>query len=140
MEDQRISSPRPLFKDEEVDKGAKRFQMGGTSAGIVLDISKRGITINGYYEGLKGSEVRYACVREPVEITWKEFEKVKQSVFKGPTSKKDLLTPDRVDSPTKEYLKTLPVVTINSSKYYIDADRGERRSVRNPEQVFKFRQ
>lgn len=136
---ERISSPRPLFKDGEINKGIKRLKMGGTTAGVVLDISRKGISVNGYYEGFS-SDTKYACVRDPVEISWQEFEKMKKSVFaeKKSMSKKKTIEPSRTDKPDSEYLESLPIVTINGSKYYIDASEKERRPVKSPEQVFKF--
>jgi len=131
-----MSNPRPLYKNDDVTKGVKRFSMGGTSAGVVMDISKEGILINGYYKSPNANNVVYANVREPVFISWDEFEKVKDSVL-NPGRRKEL-EPDRVDNPDDEYLKTLPKVTINGAMYYIDGDRRERRSVKNPSQVFKF--
>ena len=128
-----MSNPKPFYKSEEVEKGAKRFSMGGKTAGVVMDISKEGIQINGYYESQFNPDVVYANVREPVFISWDEFEKAKASVFNP-----DGLQPDKIDTPDEKYLKKLPQVTINGAKYYIDGDRRERRSVKNPSQVFTF--
>lgn len=139
----RISSPRPLFQEDEIKKGIKRFSMGSTSAGIVFDVSKEGINVNGYYLGIR-TDAKYACLREPIKIPWEELEKIKQSLFakkkRKPRKKKKVavLEPAHLDLPDEEYLKTLPVVTINGAKYYIDADRRERRAVQRPCQVFKF--
>ena len=128
-----MSNPRPLYKADEIAKNVKRFSMGGTSAGVIMDATKEGILINGYYRSQHNDDVIYANVREPVFISWQEFAKIKATVLnpKG-------LEPDRIDSPNEEYLKQLPKVTINGTKYYIDGERRERRSVKNPSQVFTF--
>jgi len=140
MEDH-ISSPRPLYDRNEVSKGTKRFSMGSTSAGIIMDASKNGLIVNGYYKGLN-NDTEYACVRDPVFISWKEFEKIKESVLKPKTTRKRKkskgVVPDRVDVPDDAYLKTLPLVTINGFKYYIDGDKRERRPFDAPKNVFKF--
>ncbi len=136
-----ISSPRPLFKEKEVLKGVKRLLMGGKTAGVVVDVSIDGIELNGYYQSFS-SDKKFACVREPVQITWDEFDKIRKSVSeekpKRRKRKKKEVVPDKIDTPTEEYLDTLPIVTINNAKYYIDADRRERRSATNPEKVFNF--
>jgi len=131
-----MSNPRPLYKNDDVTKDVKRFSMGGTSAGVVMDVSKEGILINGYYKSQHSEDVTYANVREPVFISWDEFEKVRRSVLNP--GRAGQLEPDRIDNPDEAYLDTLPIVTINGAKYYIDGDRRERRSTRNPSQVFKF--
>lgn len=138
-----ISSPRPLFKEKEVLKKNKRLLMGGKTAGVVIDVSEYGIEFNGYYRSFS-SNATFACVREPVEITWDEFEKIKKSVLEEQPKKrkrkkkKEEVVPDKIDVPDQEYLDTLPIVTINDAKYYIDAERRERRSAVNPEKVFNF--
>ena len=47
--------------------------------------------------------------------------------------------PDMIDeAPDQEYLDTLPQVTLNSVKYYVDVEQQERRPVASPEKVFNF--
>jgi len=113
--------------------------MGGTSAGVVMDVTKKGLSINGYYCGNTSREVKYANVRDPVFVSWEDLEKARAAVLR-PKRKRTAkaITPDRIDEPDKKYLEGLPQVTINGAKYYIDADRRERRAVKNPKQVFKF--
>ncbi len=144
-EGDQIASPRPSFDEKEVPKGVKRLMMGTRSAGVLIDVSKSGIKISGYYKDFDTDKL-FACIREPVEITSSEFEKIEKSIFeeskprrkKKKTKEKKGDSPDRVDVPDQEYLDTLPVVTINDSKYYIDANKRERRPVKSPKQVFNF--
>jgi len=110
--------------------------MGGTTAGIVMDLSKEGIQISGYYRSQHSEDVVYANIREPVFIPWDEFEKARD-IAMNPNRAKGL-EPDKIDEPDEKYLETLPKVTLNGAKYYIDAERKERRPVKNPKQVFKF--
>ena len=138
-----IASPRPLFKEKEVAKKTKRLMMGGKSAGVTIDVSEDGIEFNGYYQSLS-SDTKFACVREPVEITWDEFEKIRKSVFEEKPKKRkrkkkeEEVVPDKIDVPDQQYLDTLPLVTLNHARYYIDAERRERRSAINPDKVFNF--
>ena len=46
--------------------------------------------------------------------------------------------PDREDKPSEEYLSSLPQVTLNGMKFYIDIARQERRPVESPQYVFNF--
>ena len=137
-----IASPRSIFKDkpDDVKKGVQRLKLGSTSAGIVLDISKKGITINGYYQSSTNEGTFYACVREPVEIAWEEFEKLRQiaSERKKRKASKKIFEPDKIDKPDKKYLDKLPVVTINKKLYYLDAELRQRRPVDKPENVFNY--
>lgn len=137
-----IASPRPLFEDKSgsLKKGVQRIKLGSTSAGIILDVSRKGITVNGYYQSITSEDTFYACVREPVEIAWEEFEKIRKIASqrkKRKTSKKTF-KPDKIDKPTKEYLDELPVVTINKKLYYLDIELRQRRPVDKPENVFDY--
>ena len=140
--DDYIASPRPIFEDNpnSLKKGVQRLKIGGTSAGIVLDVSKKGITVNGYYQSMRNKEIFYACVREPVEIAWEELEKIKKMASQKSSRKKasKKLEPDKIDKPDKKYLDGLPVVTINKKKYYLDAELRQRRPVDTPERVFGY--
>jgi len=142
----KISSPRPMFNINEVKKGVKRYSMGGTTAGVVLDVSEEGFSVNGYYQSFR-TDTKLACLSSPVLISWSELDKIRKSVFEKPKRKKAKkgrkkkvkeIKPDRVDKPDEEYLDSLPIVTINGAKYYIDAEKQERRSVRNPGEVFNY--
>jgi hypothetical protein len=141
MSERRIDHPRPFYEEITPKASARyeRLEAGGSTGGIVLDITRKGLVINGYYLSPNG-KVRYANTLKPVRITWEELEKAKVNVNmpkKRRAAKK--ITPDRVEDVIDEtYLKSLPIVTINNDKYYIDAGRKERRSVKNPTRVYKF--
>lgn len=137
-----ISSPRPMFEDTLLRKGVQRMKLGSTTAGVVLDVSKKGLTINGYYQSNITEGLFYACVREPVEITWEELEKVRKEANRRKPRKKKAskktLDPTKIDKASKKYLDELPVVTINHKKYYLDTKLRERRPVDKPEQVYNY--
>lgn len=137
-----ISSPRSIFKDDEnsLKKGVHRLKMGGTSAGVILDVTKKGITLNGYFQKSDANTL-FSCVREPVEIPWEELDKLRVLVNKRKkrkTKTKKTLEPSAIDKPTKKYLDGLPVVTINKTKYYLDAELRQRRPFDKPESVYNY--
>ena len=129
-----ISNPRPLFDDVKKVKKSKRLSMGSTTAGIIMDIDKEGIYFNGYYQGIN-RPTKYAVMSSPGFIAWEELDKIRNILNSKKKKKND---PDFIDNPPEEYLKTLPIVTLNGMKYYIDTDRKERRLVERPQNVFKF--
>ena len=133
-----ISNPRPLFDSAVLENknNKERLFMGSGSNGIILDVTRKGIEINGYYEG-SSKKSKYANLRKSVFIPWKEFDKMKQRAELH--GKKDRSSPDFIDeSPDKKYLETLPIVHINGKKYYIDGTHKERRLVDRPQNVYKF--
>lgn len=133
-----IPNPRPLFDPVilENKEAKERLFMGSGSSGIIFDVTRRGIEINGYYEGVD-ADTKYTNLRKFVFIPWKEFDKIKQRA--ETSGKKDRTIPDFIDKlPDEKYLKTLPIVHINNRKYYIDGVRKERRLVNNPQNVYKF--
>jgi len=143
MEDGYISSPRPFFKDdpEKIEESKSRLKMGGTSAGIVVDVTETGLTVNGYYQSFNNREVYYACVSDCVEISWDELEKIRKNAGTKTKRKKvarKTLEPDLVEKPTEEYLESLPIVTINKKKYYLDVELRQRRPCDRPERVFNY--
>jgi len=74
-------------------------------------------------------------------VPWLEVDKLKESLLRK--RKKKVVVKDRMPDVVEEeinddYLETLPIVTLNGMKFYIDADRRERRPVSNPSHVFKF--
>ena len=135
-----ISNPRSLLKetDSTPKKNVERLFMGGGSSGIIFDVTKEGIEVNGYYEGsgYEGQNTKYSNLHSPVFIPWEEMEKVKQRALLPP--KKRNIQPSFIDDPDEEYLKTLPIVHIYDRQYYIDGARRERRAVKSPQEVFKF--
>ena len=152
MDSNNIMSPRPFFDmDEEPGKGVVRIKLGSKSNGIFIDITKNGITFNGYYKGRATQEKRYACLLRPAEIKWDDLEKMKQNAVeaskpkrrKKETAKKKYTKQKcaaHYDDPNfdKKYLETLPKVTLNNEKFYIDTEKKERRPVSDPTKVYKY--
>lgn len=135
-----IAHPRPTLSEEELAKGPRgkrrRLQIGTRQSGVILDITEKGVEANGYYEGFRPDGPKYKNVREPIFISWEDIEKEREKLK---PKRKRRLKPDRVEREIdQEYLNTLPIVTINKTRHYIDADRRERRSVDNPNKVYKF--
>ena len=102
---------------------------------MVIDITKEGLELNAYYTGFS-EDVRFSVIRQPVVIPWEEVEKIKGRLQK--TTRKKAIKDRIEDEVDPEYLKTLPVVTINGRRYYIDPVRRERRAVERPEEVWRF--
>lgn len=129
-----ISNPRHVFKEEKKPKKKfERLKMGTQSGGIIFDVTRDGIEVNGYYQGFS-NDTAYSCMREPVKISWEDLEKARRSVAKR--KKKSVQRIEReID---EEYLKKLPIVHLNGVPYYIDAERKERRPVKNPHVINKF--
>ena len=138
MEKESIS-PRSFYIQNENPKGKRSLVLGTTSAGILLLVSDEGLEFNGYFTGNDGT--KYGVMRDFVMVPWGEVEKLKESLHRKRKKKaviKDR-TPDNVEEELDEaYLDTLPIVTLNGMKFYIDADKRERRPVKNPSHVFKF--
>lgn len=149
-----IASPRPIF--HEVEEKDTTLVIGGITSGIVVRITKKGLEINGYYAGLT-DRVKFANIRKFALISWEDLNKMKVEASEGrkkkTTPKKRnavvgslskihtydaVLQSHRVDKPKEEYLKKLPIVTLNGEKYYMDMERKERRPVKNPEKVYSF--
>lgn len=135
-----ILSPRPIFVENENPKGKISLVLGTKHSGVLLLVSKEGLEFNAYYTSNDGA-VKYGVLREFIGISWEELEKLKESLFRKRKRKvavKDR-TPDIIDEELDEaYLEKLPVVTLNGMKFFIDADRKERRPVSNPAHIFKF--
>jgi len=138
MEDRYIGPVRPIFDMEEEppkNKRVERFIAGTKSNGMFVDVTRKGIELNAYYMGFH-QDTKYAVLRKPVIIPWDELDKIKGRINRV---KKGGAIKDRVDFDTDpEYLKTLPIVTINGNRYYIDPKKRERRSVEKPEEVWRF--
>ncbi len=138
MTDRFIGPVRPSFNiEEELPEGkkAERLVAGMKSSGMIIDVTKKGLELNAYYTAFN-QDTKYSNLREPVIITWEELDKIKGRVF---NTKKKVAIKDRVESNIDiEYLKTLPIVTINGKKYYIDPIARERRSVEKPGEIWRF--
>jgi len=139
-----VEMPRPPYDEDAIldsKTKKKRLSMGSKTAGVIFDVTKKGIYFNGYYRGIRENNF-HACIREPGFISWEDLDKIKESFdkVKKPRKKgeKREKEPDIKDTPSDEYLATLPRVTLNGAQYYIDADRRERRLVARPYNVFKF--
>ena len=130
-----IASPRPLFNlSDKPKKGSERLVAGSDTSGVIIDVTKEGLEISGYYAGFTPGQ-KYAVLREPVTISWEEFDKIKELLNKG--RKKATFDRNETDY-DEEYLKGLPIVTINGNKYYIDPHKRERRAVNKPSAVWRF--
>lgn len=144
MDDRHIPSPRPFFGPKSTIDGRvkrKRLELGTRNAGVILDITVEGIYFNGWYLGFDSREVKFSSMMEPGFISWKNLEKAKKLLEAAPpkkTRKKKEKPIEKEDEVTEEYLATLPIVTLAGYKFYIDADRRERRMVDKPNRVTKF--
>lgn len=140
-----ISGPRAIFKDKEdsLKPGVRRMKMGGKTSGVILDADKKGIKVNGYYDALGDRDVIYACTREPIELDWEELEKLRRIIFSKKEPKKRKLkdhgvAPYKIDKPSEEYLESLPIVTLNNQKYYMDVENRLRRPTSNPDRAYPY--
>lgn len=136
-----LISPRPLFIYEEEPKGKMVLVLGTRYSGIVLYVTKEGIEFNGYYTSADGN-TKYGVLKDFIKVPWNEFEKMKQDVFRKRKRQRDIQeSPSRTeDNVPQEYLDSLPVVTLNGRRFFVDLERRERRPVDNPKHVFKFRE
>lgn len=150
MSGRKIAHPKILFNskkskttlDDRIKK--ERLICGHDIAGMIIDITKDGIYINGYYHDAVDT-IKYANLREPVYIAWEDLEKAKVNLAKKKTTRKPkkkrkkTIEPDAIEKPTAEYLSNLPIVTINGRKFYIDAEKKQRMPVDKPEQIYNFK-
>lgn len=142
MRDRYISSPRPLWQEDETKEtpSERVITLGSATAGIVIKINRKGVSFNGYYAGFTSAK-KHANMREFIEVSWDDFDKMREHVFRRTPLKKKVVSrpPDMIDDKLDEkYLDSLPIVTLNGKKYFIDMDRKERRPVDDPKQVFNF--
>lgn len=136
---EKLGPVRPIFKlDEEPKTNTKteRIVAGTNNSGMIIDVTKEGVEINSYYTGFN-SDTKYSIFSNPVKIPWEELEKMKTRL--NSRKRKSLVVPDVVEEEIDmSYLKSLPIVTINNNRFYIDPERRERRSVNRPEEVWRF--
>jgi hypothetical protein len=126
-----------MFELEESPPAkTERLITGTRNAGVVIDVNEDGMEIGAYYSGFNDPAKKYAILREPISIPWSELEKLRARSKHDKSKTAEL---DRVESEVDEdYLNTLPIVTMNKRRYYIDPKRRERRSVENPSEVWRF--
>ena len=139
-----IFSPRSFYYEDENPKGKKSIVLGTRNSGIQIFVTKEGLEFNGYYTS--GSEqTKYALMRDFCMVSWADIEILRESLNRKERRKQEKIKikeglPDAVEEEINEaYLEKLPIVTMNGMKFYIDAERRERRPVSNPSHVFKFR-
>ncbi len=147
-----VLSPKPLFNrkllEKELKRGVRRIMLGSKINGLYIDISPTGIVFNGYYE-VDERHVLYANIRNPVEIEWSELERLRGIVIEDSKPKKTKKkrkelkkaehAPHLIDeNPDEGYLNTLPIVTMNGKKYFVDPDRRERRAVDDTSRVYTY--
>ena len=131
-----IMNPRPLYEPEKPLKNREVISVGKKDSGIEITVTKKGLEITGYYKGFSSTSPIYGILSKPVKISWKELEKIKDKLV---NKKERATTPYKIeDELDEDYLNSLPKVHINDELYYIDSKRKERRSVRNPNNVFKY--
>ena len=134
-----IGPVRPSFVLEEEPPASKKAESliaGTKNHGMVIDVTPDGMEINAYYTGFRAEDHKYAVLREPVTIPWEELEKLRARSKK---TKGKVAQLDRIESDVdEEYLATLPIVTINSRRFYIDPAKRERRAVEKPTEVWRF--
>ena len=139
MRDDFIGPVRPMFTLEDVPQNKKKCErliVGSPVSGMFIDVTEDGMVLNAYYTGFQG-DPKYAVLREGVIIPWEELDKIRATILKPP--KKKLAELDRVEDEIDiKYLKTLPIVHINGKRFYIDAEKRERRSVEQPLNVWRF--
>jgi hypothetical protein len=135
MIDRHISSPRPIWDEDEKNCSAGKdvIVIGTSTAGIVLKVTKDGLELNGYYEGFS-TKNKLSLLREFATISWDNLEKIKQQLLVS--TKKG--GPDYITDNSKEYLDSLPVVTLNGRRFYIDMKKRIRMPVDAPAQVFEM--
>ncbi len=125
----------PLNEEEDFksNESIENLISGSSKCGLIIGITKTNIILNSYYTL---GEKRYKCLSKGVEISWDEIKQIQNKLNnkKSKTIKKEFIDNDY----SKEYLKTLPVVTINDRKFYIDTKKRERRLVERPNAVSKF--
>jgi len=120
--------------------------LGSKVNGICIDVSPTGLVINGYYEGAFERNMLYANIRNPVEIEWSELDRLHKIVIEDikPKKRKKKLKkegslPHLIDeNPDEDYLDSLPIVTMNKKKYFIDIQRKERRAVDDTSRVYPY--
>jgi len=133
-----LVSPRPRFENKE-KRGEKNIVLGTSTAGIVVRITKEGMELNGYYKSFYDADTMLGNMRDFVFISWADIEIFRQSLTKKKGGPRIIVEePDEIAEPTQEYLNSLPQVTLNGMKFYIDPEKRERRPVSNPSHVFHF--
>jgi len=110
---------------------------GSKTNGLMIGITKSNLVLNGYYTA---GQRRYKCLSKGVEVSWEEIKRLQSKLNrKRPNTKSKTIKEEFIDdSYTQEYLDTLPIVTINDKKFYIDTQKRERRLVKRPGAVSKF--
>jgi hypothetical protein len=136
-----IGPVRPSFTLEDVPtskKKCERLIVGHSSAGMFIDVTEAGMVLNAYYTGFSG-DFKYAVLRDGVTIPWEELDKIRDRILKPP--KKKAATLDHIENENEidiDYLNTLLIVHMNGQRYYVDPVKRERRSVKNPKEVWRF--
>ena len=134
-----ITTKIPLNEEDfESNKKVENLVSGSKHNGLIIGITASKLLLNGYYtDGTK----RYKCLSKGIEISWDEIKKLQDELKnKGKAKPKSKTIKEEFidESYTQEYLDTLPIVTINDRKFYIDTKKRERRLVNRPEAVSKF--
>lgn len=118
-------------------KRFERLKLGTNSDGVVLDITRKGIEINGYYTK-HINEDTMALLREPLRITWEDLDMMKNQVMK-PNKQSGNSDGFEVSEVSEKYLEKLPKVHINNVLYYVDIENKTIRPVDRPNLVSKLK-
>jgi len=125
----------PLNEEEDFksNENIENLISGSSKYGLIIGITKTNMILNSYYT-FNGK--RYKCLSKGVKISWDEIKQVQDKLN---NKKSKIIKKEFIDNNySKEYLKTLPIVTINDRKFYIDTKKRERRLVERPNAVSKF--
>jgi len=128
-----VKIPLNTEEDFKSDKNMENLISGSSKYGLIIGVTKTNLILNSYYTQ---NEKRYKCLSKGVKISWNEIKQV-QNKLNGKKSK-TIIEEFIDDDYSQEYLESLPIVTINERKFYIDTVKRERRLIDRPNAVSKF--
>jgi len=127
----------PLNEEEDFksDKNIENLISGSSKYGLIIGVTKKNLVLNSYYTQ---NGKRYKCLSRGVKISWDEVKQVQDKLNRGKKKSKTIKEEFIDNDYSQEYLDTLPIVTINERKFYIDTKKRERRLTERPNAVSKF--
>ena len=128
-----VKIPLNTEEDFKSDKNMENLISGSSKYGLIIGVTKTNLILNSYYTQ---NEKRYKCLSKGVKISLDEIKQV-QNKLNGKKSK-TIIEEFTDDDYSQEYLESLPIVTINERKFYIDTVKRERRLIDRPNAVSKF--
>jgi len=128
-----VKIPLNIEEDFKSDKNMENLISGSSKYGLIIGVTKTNLVLNSYYTQ---NEKRYKCLSKGVKISWDEVKQIQNRLNnkKSKTIKEEFIDDDY----SQEYLESLPIVTINGRKFYIDTKKRERRLIERPSAVSKF--